>query len=163
MFVWNACLFKCGFDTHVGNIVTLNQSLFCIMSHGNEIKLVRGRKMTAIFVSRAFLPANLSSITLFILVRTFWEGKVIMQSTQHFVIHQTWRGCHRWHVFVKVQSHYSVCITYANFRKCMQISEKKLLIRTAFEFVNPSYRRQSITNVWLAHWQRSYKVWVAYL
>jgi len=29
--------------------------------------------------------------------------------------------------YVKVQSHYSVCIAYANFRKRMHISEKKLL------------------------------------
>jgi len=32
---------------------------------------------------------------------------------------------------VKVQSHYNVCIGYANLRKRMQISEK-LLIRTTF-------------------------------
>jgi len=34
------------------------------------------------------------------------------------------RGQH----YIKVQSHYSVCTAYANFRKRLQISEKKLLI-----------------------------------
>jgi len=45
-----------------------------------------------------------------------------------------------------VQSHYSLRIAYANFRKHMQISEK--LIRTNFY---PASRLQAITNVCVAY------------
>ena len=61
----------------------------------------------------------------------------------------------------KVQSHYNVCITYANFRKRGQISEKTtLFIGTT---INPAYRPLAFTNVWIAYWQRSSNVWVTYL
>jgi len=65
-------------------------------------------------------------------------------------------------LYLKVQSHYSVCIAYANFRKRMQISDK-LLICTFFEVSNPAYQPQAVTNVWIAYWQRSYNITVMYL
>jgi len=65
-------------------------------------------------------------------------------------------------LYLKAQSHYSVCIAYANFRKRMQISDK-LLICTIFEVSNPTYQPQAITNVWIAYWQRSYNITVMYL
>jgi len=51
-------------------------------------------------------------------------------------------------IYVKVQSHCGVCIAYADFRKRMQILEKKRLIRTTF---NPASRQQAFDNVWVAY------------